>query len=172
MDIIFYLFVLTAVLVVVLAGIAIWAPRKLAVRSTAVVCALLVLPLAYGVFSGLLSKPKPQSFAWFEAGTEKAELLGASFAEGKAIYLWLRLEGVSEPRYYVLPWRKKAAEQLEDTINATTNSRASILIFKPFDNQRFSDLGELNIKVLPPPAAPGKMPRFPPRIFNPRATDI
>ncbi|HUS96961.1 MAG TPA: hypothetical protein VMX97_09505 [Hyphomicrobiaceae bacterium] len=172
MDIIYYLFAGAVLLMGLLASIAIWAPRKLPVRAAALLVAILILPWCYVVLAGLLSMPKPQSLAWFETKVEKAELLGASFAEGKTIYLWLRLEGMTEPRYFVMPWRKQTAQQLEDTIDAATKSRAGIVIFKPFQKRDGVLLGQLNIQIVPPPTAPQKLPRFPARVFNPRATDI
>ena len=44
---------------------------------------------------------------------EEANLLGASAKEGEAIYVWLEIEDVAEPRAYKLPWNREMAEQLQ-----------------------------------------------------------
>jgi hypothetical protein len=168
MDVIFYLFIVLVALVAVLASIAIWSPRAAWIRIVAVAVVAVALPLSYVVLVGLLSKPKPRSFAWFEAQTNTAELLGASFAEGKAIYLWLKLDRMIEPRYFVLPWRKKLAQKLEEAMEAATKTRAGILIIKPFNDDPYAQSGSLNIKIVPPKTQPKKLPRFPPPAFDPR----
>ena len=172
MDIIFYLFCGLVALLVALASIAIWSPRAPWIRFTAVALAICAIPLAYFVFAGLLSKPKPRSFAWFEKQTKQAELLGASFAEGKAIYIWLRLDNAAEPRYFVLPWRKKLAQKLEEAMEAATKTRAGILIIKPFSDDPYAQAGSLNIRIVPPKMQPKKLPRFPARVYDPRSSDI
>jgi hypothetical protein len=168
MDVIFYLFIALVALFAVLTSIAIWSPRAAWIRIVAIVIAAAVLPLSYAVLAGLLSKPKPRSFAWFEARTEKAELLGASFAEGKAIYLWLKLDQMVEPRYFVLPWRKQLAQKLEEVMEAATKTRAGVLIIKPFDDDPYAQSGSLNIKIVPPRTQPKKLPRFPQPAYDPR----
>ena len=99
-------------------------------------------------------------------------ILGASFSEGKAIYLWLRLEGMIEPRFYVLPWNKKTADNLEDEMEAASKKQGRLKVIKPFTNDQFAQKGGLNIQIIPPPTLPMKPPRFPSRVHNPRSTDI
>ena len=60
-----------------------------------------------------LQPAQPVRLAWVERGTEEATLLGSSLEEGKAIYLWLKLPDVDEPRAYSLPWDPAQAEALE-----------------------------------------------------------
>ena len=172
MDVLFYLFVATVFGILLLSGIAIWAPRKAWIRIAAVALAVTMMPLGYMAYSGLLSKPKPRQLAWLERNVEKAFILGASFDEGRAIYLWLRLEGIAEPRYYALPWHQDTAEKLQDEIEEATKKNGGIMVIKPFTNDQFAQQGGLNIKIVPPPVLPMKPPRFPDRIINPRSTDI
>ena len=96
-----------------LATIAIWAPRRPHVRIAALVATMLFIPVVYVQLVELLSRPKPMTFEWFERDVQLAQILGSSLDEGKAIYLWLRLDGEIAPRYYVMPWRQQAAEKLE-----------------------------------------------------------
>jgi len=172
MDVLFYLFAAAVGTAAVLAAIAIWSPRATAIRVTALAVTALIMPLAYLQMVGLLSKPKPLDFTWFERNVEKAAVLGVSLSEGKAIYLWLMLDGFSEPRYYVLPWRQRAAENLEDAIDGALNSRSGVMLERPFSLRAYEDLGELNVKIVPPPTLPQKPPPPPPQIFNPRSKDI
>lgn len=172
MDVLFYLFAAAAATAAILAGIAIWSPRATWIRVSALAATALVLPLAYLQMTGLLSKPKPMDFTWFERNVEKAAVLGASLQEGKAIYLWLQLDGYAEPRYYVLPWRQRAAENLEDAIDGALNSRGAVMLEKPFSWRAYEELGNLNVKVVPQPVLPKKAPPPPPQIFNPRSSDI
>jgi len=172
MQAMFYLFAAAAATAAALAAIAIWSPRATWIRVTSLVLTALIFPLGYVQMTTLLSRPKPFDFAWFERNVERAAVLGVSLSEGKAIYLWLHLEDASEPGYYVLPWRQKTAETLEDTLDAAVNSRSGVTLEKPFSRQAYEDLGRLNIKITPPPVLPQKPPPPPPRLFNPRSNDI
>ncbi len=172
MDAIFYLFSLLIAGFAVLASIAVWAPRAAWIRIVAVAVAVAMMPLGYAALAGLLAKPKPHQLVWFERQVEEAEILGASFSEGKAIYLWLRLEGMVEPRFYVLPWNKKTAEALEDDMEQAARKQGRLKVIKPFTNDQYAQKGGLNIEIIPPPTLPMKPPRFPARVFNPRSTDI
>lgn len=172
MDVMFYLFACLVALVAGLASIAIWSPARTWIRTAALCAAIAILPLAYTVQASLLSKPKPKSLAWFERNVKTAELLGASFAEGKAMYLWLRLDNASEPRYFVLPWHKESAQKLEEVMEAAVRTKAGIMIIKPFDDDPYAQNGQLNIKIVPPKTQPRKLPRFPPRLLDPRGQDI
>ncbi len=49
------------------------------------------------------------TFAIFAALAE-ATVIAASVREEEAIFLWLQIDGVDEPRAYTLPWSRRAAE--------------------------------------------------------------
>lgn len=169
MNILIYLFIVTISVAAALATIAIWAPRAPKVRIAAVLATTLFIPLAYLQAVELLSKPKPISFEWFDRDVQLAHILGASMDEGRAIYLWLRVDGEVEPRYYVMPWRREAAEKLEDVIDNAIRQNATVVLKKPFFRKSLDELGDLNAYVIPPPLPPQKMPpSAPPRVFNPR----
>ena len=172
MDIIYYLFAVAIFSIAALAAIAIWAPRKTWVRVSAVCITVLFVPLIYIELMGLLSKPKPMAYEWWESQVKKAEVLGVSLHEGEAIYMWLRLDGSVQPRYYVLPWRQKLAEKLEDHMEAAVKSNPALIVSKPFFKKSFEEFGDLNVDVVPPPKAPQKSLPFTPRIFNPREPSI
>jgi len=132
MDNLIYIFIASVGIAAVLATIAIWSPRRTRIRIVAIVVTALFLPLGYVELVELLSKPKPMRFEWFENDAEFATVLGVSFEEGQAIYLWLRLEDELKPRYYVLPWRGKLAERLEEAVDDAISKNSTVVIPSPF----------------------------------------
>jgi hypothetical protein len=172
MDILFYLFAAVAIVTAIQAAIAIWTPRVAWVRMSAVIITALMMPLAYMSFTLLMSKPKPISLEWYERNAPRATVLGVSLDEGRAIYLWLMLDGETEPRAYVMPWQQQNAEQLEDTLNAVVQQRAGLVLKKPFTRRSEMESKSLSLEIVPPPSMPLKRPPPPPRIFNPRQQDI
>ena len=172
MDILFYVFAGGIALAAALATIAIWAPRPAGLRVLAVVITTLFIPVAYLQLIGMLSKPKPMSFEWFERSVKKAIVLGVSLHEDESIYLWLRPEGSFEPRYYVVPWNMKLAEKLEDAVDKAASKNSTVVLENPFYRRSFQEWGDLNIEIIPPPIPPLKNPPIAPRIFNPREERI
>jgi hypothetical protein len=172
MNILVFSFIAVAGIAAALAGLAIWAPRRLAVRAIAVLTTALLLPVAYLQFAELLSRPKPMTFEWYERTTARADLISVSLHEGKAIYLWLRLEGSDVPRSYVVPWNLKIAEQLEDAVDEAIRRGSTIVLKKPFFRKSLEEWGDLNVEIIPPPTPPLKRPPPPPRLYNPRKQNI
>jgi hypothetical protein len=172
MNALLYIFVTTVAVAALLATIAIWAPRRPRVRFTALIATVLFIPLGYLQLTEMLARPKPISFEWFRKDVEQAQLLGASLDEGRAIYLWLRVDQDIEPRYYVLPWKQEVAQKLEDLIDNATRNNATIVLKQPFIRKFMEDMGDLNANIVPPPLPPQKLPNPPPQIFNPRQQNI
>jgi len=106
------LFALSLGLATALAAIAVWAPRALWIKIAALVITALFVPLTYVSLIELLSRPKPIALEWHNFELAEAKVLGADLREGESIYLWLRVAGSDAPRFYVLPWDQKLAEQL------------------------------------------------------------
>ena len=172
MEVLTLLFAALVGIGALLATIAIWAPRAPFIRSAAVVVTAVFIPLSYLGLNELLSKPKPMAHEWFERNAGEATVLGVSLNEGKAIYLWLRLDSSLEPRYYVLPWETKFAEQLQELVEEAIEQGAMVRMVNPFSRKSFQDLGDLNLQVVPPEILPHKPPPHPPQIFNPRERQI
>jgi len=145
----YLLFACATLLVALLAAIAIRAPRAIALRIAALVITAAFLPFVYLGLTEILARPKPMTHEWFNASAKNAMVLGVSLDEGKAIYLWLRVDDSLEPRYYRLPWQQRNAEKLQKAVEEA--------------NQ-----GEINVELVRPPVPPMKHPPPPPRIFNPR----
>jgi hypothetical protein len=165
-------FIAATAVAALLASLAIWAPRRPLVRFAALAAVVLFIPIGYLQLNELLARPKPIAFEWFRRNVEQAQLLGVSLDEGRAIYLWLRVDKDIEPRYYVMPWRQDTAEKLEELIDNALRRHATIILKKPFIRKFMEDMGDLNANVVPPPLPPQKMPTPPPQIFNPRQQNI
>lgn len=173
MENLIYIFIASVGMAALLATIAIWSPRRTRIRVVAIVVTAMFLPLGYIELVELLSNPKPMSYEWFKSDAEFATVLGVSFEEGVAIYLWLRLEDEIKPRYYVLPWGNKLAERLEEAVDDAVAKNSTVVIPTPFSPKSLEELGNMNIRIIPPPVPPTKTPPFTkPRVFNPRKQDI
>lgn len=114
MNLLMYSYAAMLSLVGVLGGIGICSPRKLWLKSAAVATVALILPVAYLSLAELLGRPKPMHLEWQQIELNEGNVVGFDLREGEAIYLWLRIDGVSEPRSYVLDWDQQRAQQLHD----------------------------------------------------------
>ena len=132
MDNLIYLYAAVVLLAVVLASISIWAPRKLWIRGAAIAATAGLIAVAYVGFSDLLSRPKPIHLEWAMRSMEEANVLGASAKEGEAIYVWLEIDGVAEPRAYKLPWSREMAEQLQEATEQGRGNRTGVRLRSPF----------------------------------------
>jgi len=172
MDVIYYIFAAAIGTAALLASIAIWAPRKTPIRVLALAAMTLFLPIIYAQFVGLLSKPKPVAWEWMDRDVDRAQLLSVSFDEGKAIYVWLRLNGMIEPRFYSLPWRQQTAEDLEDAMEQANRTRSNVIVTNPFSKRSLEERGGITVEIIPPATQPLKKPTIPPRVYNPRSPEI
>jgi hypothetical protein len=160
------LFALMILLAAALATIGIWSPRRLHVRIGAVALACAFMPVTYAAMTNLLSKPKPASFEWWMAKAPEATVLGSSMQEDKAIYLWLQVDGVEEPRAYVLPWSRPLAEQLQQASREAAEQHSSVRMRVPFESTL--DTLEPRFYAMPQPALPPKDLQDPPaRLVRP-----
>jgi hypothetical protein len=149
-----YLFGVVAVLAGALASISIWAPRRLAVKLLAVAGVTLFLPAVYAGFAQLLALPKPVALEWWQANAAEATVLAASLREDEAIYLWLQLQGVDEPRAYALPWQRDLAEQLQAAQREAEESQSQVQMRLPFEDSL--DDREPKFYAMPQPQLPSK----------------
>lgn len=138
-----------------LAAIAIRAPRPLMLRSAAVILAGSLMAAAYAGYSELLGRPKPANFEWAARNVTEALVIAAEMRENEAIYLWLRLDGETEPRAYALPWSEQAARQLHRARADAEQRGTGVRIRGPF-RTNLRD-GEKMFYAEPQPALPPKM---------------
>ena len=134
MDALTPVFVVGVILVSLLASVAIWAPRRIWVRCWAVVLSAVAFVGGYAALTDMLSRPKPMSLAWAESQVQAADVLGSTFIEGEAIYVWLRLPGSMEPRSYKLPWDQRRAQELQDAMNEAGQLGTGVEMRQPFDD--------------------------------------
>ncbi len=116
-----------------LAIVAVWSRRRLVVRAGAVGILVLIAAISYAAFSDLLSRPKPAMLEFGYDDVEQATVLAAALREGSGIYLWLRLPGVEEPRYYIMPWRQSVAEELQEAMRQAERNRSGLMLRLPFE---------------------------------------
>jgi hypothetical protein len=128
------LFATLGLLAALLAHIAIWSPRNLWIKVGALATTVAFLPVAYASLSTMLSRPKPIELEWSRNQLAEAAVLGARLEEGKAIYVWLGMDGVDEPRAYSLPWSQELAKQLHGAQRAAEQTGTEVLMRKPFEN--------------------------------------
>ena len=166
------LYAALAILAGGLAAVAIWSPRRLAVKIAAVVGAAAFLGVGYLGAAELLSRPKPVSLEWAQRASAEAELLGAKAVEGEAIFLFLQLPGLEEPRAYQLPWSRQLAEQLQNAQREAAQNGGGILVDRPFEPR----LGEESLETrdpmfyaTPPVGAPPKPAVAAPRLYQRRS---
>jgi hypothetical protein len=159
------LFAVTALLAAALATISVWSPRRLLLKAGALALAFALMGTAYGAMLDLLSKPKPASFEWFLAKSGEATVLGSSTVEDEAIYVWLQLDGVAEPRAYRLPWDRHTAEQLQEAARSAAEQQTALRMRMPFEKSL--DDQEPRFYALPQPALPPKDQANPPAIRVP-----
>ena len=156
MDHLMHLFAAVVLIASGLAGIAIWSPRPLWLKVSALVLATLLMPTAYASLVDLLGKPKPVTMEWVRGAAAGATVLGASAREHEAIYLWLQFDGSLEPRAYVLPWNLETARQLQQATRRAQAEGSAVRMRRPFD--RDPDSGEPRFYAEPQPPLPQKSP--------------
>jgi hypothetical protein len=159
------LFAVVVLLAAALATLSVWSPRRLSVKIGAVALACGFMPAAYAAMIGLLSMPKPATLEWWLAKAPEATVLGSSLEEDKAIYLWLQLDGVAEPRAYVLPWSRQLAEELQQAAREAQEQQSAVRMRTPFEPSL--DQREPRFYAPPQPALPPKDALDPPaRVYE------
>ena len=141
-----------------LAAIAVSAPRKFNVKMFALALALFGGIFCYIGFADLLSRPKPVKLEWVHKEAPDATVIGFEMIEGKGIYVLLRLPKEKEPRYYVLPWDMKLAEELQKAAREAERNKGELLLRLPFKHS-WEDREPQKFHAIPQPAAPEKEPQ-------------
>ncbi len=139
MDNMIYVFAAIVFLAAVLASISIWAPRRFWLRGAAVIVTAGLIIVSYIGFSDLLSRPKPVHLEWAMRTVAEAKVLGASPREGEAIFVWLQIVGIAEPRAYRMPWSKDLAQQLQDATEESQNTQTGVRMRSPFGTEAWKD---------------------------------
>lgn len=151
---ILYPFAIAALMVAALAAISIWSNHRLLLKSGAILIVALILPAAYLTILDLLSRPKPVSLEWGSRDLNEATVISAHLKEGDRIFLWLRVEGLDEPRYYVLPWNEQLAKQLYGAQQEAEAKGTEVRMNRPFARKNIES--EMMFYALPQSAPPPK----------------
>ena len=116
-----------------IAGLALWARvrRPLKVLVLALTAAWLVV--AYGALAELLSRPKPVSLEFALTKAAEAEVLASRIVEDEAIYLWLGLDALVEPRAYRIPFDRATAEELRKALDESREHGGGVRMRLPFE---------------------------------------
>ena len=135
-------------------SVSIWSPRRFGIKLIALGATAAFLATIYAAYAQLLSRPKPVGLEWWLAKAEDASVLGSSIRENQGIYLWLQVEGVAEPRAYMLPWNRDLAEQLQTTLREAEGQQGDVRMRLPFEPSL--DDGDPKFYAIPQPALPPK----------------
>ncbi len=154
MNHLIYLFAVAALMVAALAAISIWSNHRLWIKVGAIAIVAMILPSSYLTILDLLSRPKPVSLEWSSRDLSEATVIGAHLKEGDRIFLWLRVEGVDEPRYYVLPWDEQVAKQLYGAQQEAQAKGTEVRMNRPFAKNSID--ADMMFYALPQRAAPPK----------------
>ena len=145
-----------------LASIAIWSRRKLAVRVGAVIALLVLVGINYSALVDLLGLPKPIKHSTMDNMEGDSTVLAASIDEGLAIYLWLRHPDIRQPRYYRLPWDQDAAIALKRAMDQSLKNQSTVMM-----NPNYESTLETNKEPLFYTLPQGRLPlKPPPNIFE------
>ena len=148
-----YPFVAISALAVALGYLVVWSRRTVTPRAAAVVVAVALIGVVGFALVEQLGRPKPVRVEWVQSQGDVA-VLGSRMIEGKAIYLWLGLPGVAEPRAYVLPWSIKVANDLQKALEEAAKSGGEARGELPFE--RSWEMREPRFYALPQPKLPDK----------------
>lgn len=134
MDSIRIIFPIAVALIAILAQISVWSPRRLWVKVTALITMTLFLPVAYISLETLLSRPKPVEMEWASENLAEASVIAAQIDEDESIYLWLAVNGIDEPRAYVLPYSEQAARQLHAAQQGAEQEGTDVKMRRPSES--------------------------------------
>ncbi len=149
-----YWFVIATAFAAALASIAIWSPRSLKLKVTALVCATAFLPIGYFSLNDILSRPKPVSLETVHKDIERVQVISSLMKEDEAIYLWLQIPEVDEPRSYQLPWSDETAKELHKAMQQAEQDGTEVKMNKPFE--KTVDNQQPVFYAAPPPPPPQK----------------
>ena len=154
MNDIFYLFGVSAALIALLASVAIRFGGPLWIRIGALVVAATFLGLFQVSLVELLGRPKPTALEWKWLESAEAVVIATQLQEGKAIYLWLGLTGLREPRSYTLPWNQDLAKRIHAAEREAESNGTSVRVRYPFSKKQDHDHSPVFYAAAQPPRPP------------------
>lgn len=144
-------------LVGILALIAILSPAKRRYKCIALLSTGLFLPLGYLVANDLLSRPKPLQIEVLKQHLDKSVVTASVMQEGEAIYLWLQMANINEPRAYHLPWDENLAKELHEAQRNAEESGTDVEMSMVEGDAAYSEKPMFQAKAaIPPPPKEGE----------------
>jgi len=157
------LFTLLAFGVLTLCLVAAWSRRNKWFRWGFVLLSVAVLLGSYPTVTSLLSRPKPVSEEWFYKNAKKALVVGMHVVDGQALYLYLVLPGLTEPRSYKFPWNdetRKLTKELMERMEGE-EGQAGVLLDYPFQPSLERERRKKGDEKFPPMEVPKAQPQAP-----------
>lgn len=134
--------------------IAIVAPAERFWKVSALGLTAVFLPIGYLAAADLLSRPKPFEQELLRGRLDGAVVLSSLIREGEDIHVWLKVEGVDEPRAYRLPWNEGVAVQLHKAEQEAERQGAETTLELPEGELADGDLPMFDVAA--PPVLPPK----------------
>jgi len=144
-------YIVTMSLAGVLGLIAVVAPRKRMIKYAALACTASFLPLSYFAISDLLSRPKPLQIVDATERLQNAIVTASIMRENEAIYLWLQMPGIGEPRSYQLPWSEEMAIELHEATREAEDEGGDVQMNLPEGNASDSEEPMFQATTYEPP---------------------
>ena len=139
MDFLPYIYTATVTVAAALSAIAIWSHRSMPMKVIGLSLAGLLMGLGYVSFVEMLSRPKDVDVEWAKSAIEDANVIAARLHEGRAIYVWLEIDGVQEPRAYALPWTMEGAKSLHKAMREAEQRGTGVRMHGQFETDEVSD---------------------------------
>lgn len=158
------LFLSAAALAAVLASLCIWSRRRVALKVVALLLTALYLPLGYASLVDLLSRPKPVGLEWRHLDVAEATVLSAVMRKDEAIYLWLDIAHLDEPRAYALPWDEARARELHEATREAEAEGTKVKLRNPMPENEEPE--ETLFYAEPHAPLPAKPQPKPPMVFK------
>jgi hypothetical protein len=137
-DPLLLLFIAVVVTTGGLGAIAIASPRRLWLKALALAFVAATLATSYAAYTELLSRPKPAHLELLYRATQDVEVLAFMLDEGEAIFVWVLIPGVPEPRAYRLPWSLETAQELNQAAR-TAAERGTALMMRSLAEPSLED---------------------------------
>ena len=138
-------------------AVLVWTAYYMPARKTVAVLGSLIctVVLTFASYFYILSHPAPLSWATYSSD-DKAVVLGAHFQDEEGIYVFLLRSGEREPQFFVLPWNRKMAEELQKALKEAERDGTAVEMLWP--EEKSLERREPMFHALPQPAMPLKEP--------------
>lgn len=137
-----------------LTGLAVFAYQAHWRKVLALAMFVGLVGIGYAAMISLLGRPKPIAFERFHGQINTkgggAIVIARTVVEKKAIYIWVKADGASEPIAYKLPWSLETAKQLE---KASREAQANGTRIRLREGKEKSSLKSGWVFYAPPPLA-------------------